>query len=86
LPYTVVIGRSAEREIKTLPADMARRVGERLRALAEDQHPPQSKRLSNSPNFRLRVRDYRVIYSVDDQEQRVTILAVGHRREVYRAR
>ena len=86
MPYTVVIGRSAERELKALSADVARRVAERIRTLAEDQHPAQSKRLRNSLNYRRRVGDYRVIYSVDDGAQRVTIFAVGHRREVYRPR
>ena len=81
-----MIGRSAERELKALSADIARRVGERVRALADDQHPTQSKRLRNRPNFRLRVGDYRVIYSVNDEAQLVTILAVGHRRDVYRER
>lgn len=84
LPYTVVIARSAERELKALSSEMARRVGQRLLALAEDQHPAQSKRLRNSRNFRLRIGDYRVIYAVDDDTHQVTILAIGHRREIYR--
>lgn len=54
--------------------------------LAEDQHPVQSRRLKGSPNFRLRVGDYRVIYSVDEAEEEVLVVAVGHRREVYRKR
>jgi mRNA interferase RelE/StbE len=84
LPYAVVISRSAERELKALSPETTQRVGQRLRALGEDQHPAQSKRLRGSQNFRLRVGDYRVIYSIDDEAQRVTILAVGHRRDVYR--
>jgi mRNA interferase RelE/StbE len=86
LRYTVEINRSAERELKSLTPNLARRIGERLRALAENPHPAQSKRLRGSPNFRLRVGDYRVVYSVDDAAWRVTIVAVGHRREVYRGR
>ena len=34
--------------------------------------------------WRMRVGDYRVIYDVDDAQQLVVILAVLHRREVYR--
>ncbi|MBA3474457.1 MAG: type II toxin-antitoxin system RelE/ParE family toxin [Rubrobacter sp.] len=86
MPYAVAINRSAERELKSLAPDIARRVGNRLQALAENPRPAQSKRLKGSPNFRLRVGDYRVVYSVDDAEEKVTIIAVGHRREVYRRR
>ncbi len=42
--------------------------------------------MRGSPNFRLRIGDYRVIYSVDDAAERVAIVAVGHRREIYRGR
>jgi mRNA interferase RelE/StbE len=86
LPYTVVINRSAERELKSLAPDIAKRIGERLRTLAEDPHPAQSRLLKSSPNFRLRVGDYRVIYSVNEAAEEVIIIAVGHRREVYRKR
>lgn len=82
----MVIVRSAERELKALSSEIARRIGQRLRTLADDQHPAQTKRLQNSRNFRLRVGDYRVIYAVDDEARQVTILAIGHRREVYRDR
>jgi mRNA interferase RelE/StbE len=86
LTYAVVINRSAERELKSLAPDFARWVGSRLRTLAEDPDLARSKRLKGSPNFKLRVGDYRVIYSVDDPAEQVTIVAVGHRREVYRRR
>jgi len=32
----------------------------------------------------MRVSDYRVIYEIDDPQHTVTILHVGHRRDVYR--
>ena len=86
MPYTVVIARAAERELKALSSAIAQRIGQRLRALAEDQHPAQTKRLRNSRNFRLRVEDHRVIYAVDDEAEQVTVLAIGHRRDVYRNR
>ncbi|MGH2561432.1 MAG: type II toxin-antitoxin system RelE family toxin [Thermomicrobiales bacterium] len=84
MTYAVVINRSAQRELKSLSPDVARRIGQRLRSLSEDQHPAQSKRLRNSEHYRLRMGDYRIIYSVDDAIQQVTINAIGHRRDVYR--
>lgn len=84
MAYKVVIADSAERELRSLSPDIARRIGPRLRALAADRHPAQSQRLKGSRNHRLRVGDYRVIYAVDDAAEVVTILAVGHRSRVYR--
>jgi mRNA interferase RelE/StbE len=80
----VIISRTAERELKALSSEVSIRIGRRLVLLAEDPHPAQSTRLRNSRNFRLRVGDYRVVYSVDDSAQEVTILGVGHRGVVYR--
>ena len=34
-------------------------------------------------DYRIRVGDYRVIYSIDDSAQVIAILAIGHRKEVY---
>lgn len=34
--------------------------------------------------FRYRCGDYRVIYSIDRQEERLVVLTVGHRKDVYR--
>jgi mRNA interferase RelE/StbE len=40
--------------------------------------------LSGRDGWRIRVGDYRVIYEVDDEQQMVTVVHIGHRRDVYR--
>lgn len=76
--------RAAERELKAIPPEMTLRIDARVQALRHDPHPAQSQRLKGSPNFRLRVGDYRVIYTVDDAAELVMVLTIGHRRDVYR--
>jgi mRNA interferase RelE/StbE len=41
-------------------------------------------RLKGNDRFRLRVRDYRIIYTFDTEEDVIHLLAVSHRREIYR--
>jgi mRNA-degrading endonuclease RelE of RelBE toxin-antitoxin system len=41
-------------------------------------------RLQGTDAFRLRVGDYRVIYDFDLKKQRLDLLFVGHRREIYK--
>lgn len=84
MPYEIVIGRSAERELRALSSEARQRIATRLLALADDPHPMQSIRLRGSEYFRVRVGDYRIIYSVAEPNQMVTVLAIGHRRDVYR--
>ncbi|MDP8939669.1 MAG: type II toxin-antitoxin system RelE/ParE family toxin [Actinomycetota bacterium] len=54
-----------------------------IRALVQDPRPPGVRKLSGRESYRVRVGDYRVIYLVDDEEQTLTVLGVGHRRDVY---
>ena len=41
-------------------------------------------RLKNSDRYRLRIGDYRIIYTVDVDQNTIHLLGVGHRREIYR--
>ena len=81
--YTVVLTDSARRDLERLDRSVARRILARLEDLHED---PLRKlgRLVNSPYYRLRVGDWRVIVEVDEREVRVLVIKVSHRRSIYR--
>lgn len=81
----VEISRPAEREFRNLPAKIQAQIRPRLLALENAAFPGSSKRLRGSDTYRLRSGDYRVVYRVDARRSVITILAIGHRREVYRA-
>jgi mRNA interferase RelE/StbE len=82
--YRVHIKRSAEKELDNLPGRLRSRIAARLLALENDPRPAGVKKLQGEDAYRLRVGDYRVLYTIDDTEMLVTIYAIGHRREVYR--
>ena len=63
---------------------MRLRLGRAIRSLENDPVPVQAKRLKGRTEFRMRVGDYRVLYTVEHENRIVTISAVGHRRDVYR--
>ena len=82
--YQVSLKRSAEKELDALQANIRERINKRLLTLEENPRASGIKKLQGEESYRLRVGDYRVLYTVDDKLKRVVILAVGHRREVYR--
>jgi len=84
MSYSVETTSSAERDLKKLPPEDARRVGKRLKELKHDPRPSGTKKLRDSPFYRVRVGGYRIIYDVLDDENRVVILRIRHRREAYR--
>ncbi|HEX8423516.1 MAG TPA: type II toxin-antitoxin system RelE/ParE family toxin [Pyrinomonadaceae bacterium] len=83
--YTVSVGRTAQKEIKSLDQSVRGRVIQALRSLAHDPRPPGCRKLVGSHHHRWRVRvgDYRVIYIVDDEGRVVEIVAVRHRSKAY---
>jgi len=82
--YDLVVKKSAERELRALPRQDLRRVTERLHGLSRNPRPPGCEKLSGHDQYRIRQGDYRIVYVIDDAAHVVTLVKIGHRREVYR--
>ena len=83
--YSVEISRTAEKQLRRLDAHDRRQVAHALLGLADDPHPPGSRKLSGYRDvFRVRVGVFRVLYSIEGSNLIVIILKVGHRKDVYR--
>jgi mRNA interferase RelE/StbE len=83
--YRLAILPAAERDLRALPAAIAARLDARIRSLADTPRPRGVERIRTTRGgLRLRVGDYRILYTVDDAQQVVTIGRAGHRRDVYR--
>ena len=83
--YTVSFRRSAEKDLRRLDATVQRRALRAIDGLAREPRPPGCRKLVGSEDaFRIRIGDYRVIYTVGDAVCIVTIESVRHRREAYR--
>ena len=83
--YRVVFARSARRELERLEMSVARRIISRIEALATDPRPPGCVKLQGAADlWRIRIGDYRVVYSVDDNARIVDIRVVRHRSDAYR--
>jgi mRNA interferase RelE/StbE len=81
--YTVFILPSAQKQLGKLPNAVAFRIEDKLLELEHDPRPPGCKKLKGRDAWRIRVGDYRVIYEIHDSRLIVTIITIGHRREVY---
>ena len=84
MTYEVLILRRAQRELASLSRDAYESVREAVRALSTEPRPRGCQKLTGRPGRRMRVGNYRVIYEIDEPQRRVTVLHVGHRRDVYR--
>ena len=83
--YAVTLARSARKELEKLPVSVAQRIIEQMEILMKNPRPVRAIKLQgNRSLWRLRVGDYRVLYSIDDSARLVDVSAVRHRRDVYR--
>jgi mRNA interferase RelE/StbE len=84
MSYSLHILRRAQKELAQLPEDAYLKIRDSIRAMADDPRPHGCHKLTARDGWRIRVGNYRVIYDIDDKNKAVTVLHVGHRRDVYR--
>jgi len=86
--YTVQLKPAARRDLKKIKAQaVLRRIGAAIDGLATNARPPTVKALQGDPSIlRIRVGDYRILYTIEDAVLLVLVVRIGHRREGYRGR
>ena len=83
--YRIEWKRSASRELKRLQKSTLRRVLDVVEGLALNLYPHGVVKLAGSQHtYRLRVGDYRILYTTESDILVIEVLRVGHRRDVYR--
>ena len=81
--YRIELRPAAVRALRKIDLDMRGRVQGAIALLAQDPRPPAARALQGRPGLRVRVGDYRIIYTVSDDVLLVVVVTVGHRRDVY---
>lgn len=76
-----LLNRRVERQLDRIHEPDFGRIVAALRGLADDPRPPGCKKLRGMDGWRIRVGDWRVIYHIDDQAQRITVAYIRRRRE-----
>ena len=86
MAYQVIITDAADRAMRTLPAQVQKRVQRWIDLLAEDPRRPGTRQLVGYPHIR-RVhasKDYVILYTIDHGKITIIVLRIEHRRDVYR--
>jgi len=81
--YTVLILPSAQKQLNKLPNAIATRIEDKMMELGQDSRPSGCKKPKGRDAWRIRIGDYRIIYEINDGRLIVTVITIGHRREVY---
>lgn len=82
--YTVLVKPSAHKELEALPDSVLARIIRKMETLADLPRPPGCRKLHGYKNqWRVRVGDWRLLYTIDDDNFLANVTRIAHRREVY---
>ncbi len=83
--YKVDVGSKASKFLRKQSASIQHQIVRKLRELEHNPRPAGCKRLQgNRDLYRIRSGDYRIIYTIKDNQLLVLVVQIGHRRDVYR--
>ena len=83
--YEIRISPLAKRQLKKLKGQSGfRDIVNAIDSLAENPEPASSKKLSGHPFRRVRVGNFRIVYSVEEEQILLLVLKVGQRRDIYK--
>jgi mRNA interferase RelE/StbE len=82
--YKISILRRAQKELADLPQEIYLKVRDNIYELSLNPRPHSCSKLVGRDGWRIVVGNYRVIYEVNDKDRTITVLHIGHRRDIYR--
>ena len=81
--YKLLIQEEALKNLEGYPAKIFKQIAMRLLSLSQNPRPFGYLQLRGEPGYRIRSGKYRILYTINDKEQTVTIYRIDHRKDVY---
>jgi len=82
--YSLFFKESVQKDFNGIPKKDLRKILSRIRSLEGDPCPQGCEKLTGKDRYRMRQGRYRIVYAVQDEERTVTVVKIGHRKDVYR--
>ncbi|TCL80156.1 MULTISPECIES: type II toxin-antitoxin system RelE/ParE family toxin [unclassified Rathayibacter] len=81
--YRIELRPAAMKALRKIDPNDRKRIQGVIALLGEDPRPPGAKALQGRAGLRVRVGDYRIVYTIDDGVLLIVVVTLGHRRDVY---
>jgi mRNA interferase RelE/StbE len=81
LNYKIIIEKKASKEAKIIPQKDRIAIDKKILALSVNPRPHASKKLTEKDGYRIRVGNYRILYTIDDAAKTVVIYRIKTRSE-----
>jgi mRNA interferase RelE/StbE len=84
LNYKIIFHKKAEKELKKFDRDIKKRIVYAIEKLKSNPRISGAKKMTDSPYWKFRVGDYRIIYEILDKELIIIVIKIKNRKDVYR--
>jgi mRNA interferase RelE/StbE len=81
--FEIFFKKSVWKELKRIPKNDLRRILSRIDKLGDNPRPAGCEKLTSMELYRVRQGEYRIVYSIQDNELTIWVIKVGHRKNVY---
>lgn len=82
--YSIFFRKSVEKDLSNIPKKDVGKILKCVKSLVNDPRPAGCEKLTGQERYRLRQGQYRIVYSIQDEELTIWIVTVGHRKDIYR--
>ena len=82
--YSIQLKKSAFKELSNIPPPYNKKIVDAIDSLAINPRPEGVKKLKGAEAFRIRVADYRIVYTIEDEIRIVEIQRIRHRKDAYK--
>jgi mRNA interferase RelE/StbE len=82
--YKITISNTAQKQLDNLPDSAAEKVIVAIKGLAHNPRPSGFKKLKGREGYRIRKGNYRILYEIFDSNLIVDVIALGHRKNIYK--
>jgi len=81
LTYRILVEKRIEKEFRRVPVHDRQRIDRAILALASNPRPHGCKKLTDKDGYRVRIGEYRVLYTIDDESRTVVVYRIKIRSE-----
>ena len=82
--YKILLSNIAKKALDKMPDSVFQRIDKRIQSLKFEPRPVGCIKLSGNESYRIRVGDYRIIYTINDKIIEIYIFNIAHRKEIYK--
>lgn len=81
--YKIVFRKSVTKDLRHVPKKDVKKILQRIESLSDDPRPPACEKMSGQERYRIRQGTYRILYAIEDDKLIVTVVKIGHRKNIY---